>query len=109
MALIDLGATFSAVSFMARARPFFLALTAVPFAAFIGTLFGLVTGHVGGRIDAGITFFTDTISSLPGIMFTVIIVLIFRSMFSPTWLHGLFTLIIGFAAISWVSLTRLVR
>ncbi len=54
-------------------------------------------------------FFTDMINSLPGIMFVVIIVLIFRYLLSPTWLHGLITLVIGFAAISWVSLARLIR
>ena len=39
----------------------------------------------------------------------VIIVLIFRSMLTPTWFHGLITLVIGFAAVGWVSLARLVR
>ena len=53
--------------------------------------------------------FTDMVNSLPGIMFLVIIVLIFRNMLSPTWFHGLITLVIGFAAVSWVSLARLIR
>ena len=56
-----------------------------------------------------IMLFTDMIQSLPGIMFLVIIVLIFRSMLSPTWFHGMITLVIGFAAVSWVSLARLIR
>jgi ABC-type dipeptide/oligopeptide/nickel transport system permease subunit len=42
-------------------------------------------------------------------MFVVIIILIFRSLYSPTWSHGLFTLVVGFAAISWVSLARQLR
>jgi ABC-type dipeptide/oligopeptide/nickel transport system permease subunit len=88
---------------------FFLALTAVPAAALIGTVVGLITGYAGGRLDASVMLITDTINSLPGIMFVVIIVLIFRSMLTPTWLHGVFTLIVGFAAISWVSLARLIR
>jgi ABC-type dipeptide/oligopeptide/nickel transport system permease subunit len=88
---------------------FFLALTAVPLAALIGTLVGLITGYAGGRIDAAIMFFSDTIQTLPGIMFMVIIVLIFRNMLSPSWLHGLITLVVGFAAVSWVGLTRLIR
>jgi ABC-type dipeptide/oligopeptide/nickel transport system permease subunit len=49
------------------------------------------------------------IQALPGIMFLVIIVLIFRNMLSPTWLHGLITLVVGYAAVSWVSLARLIR
>ncbi len=88
---------------------FFLALTAVPMAAIIGTLVGLITGYVGGKLDASMMWFTDTIQSLPGIMFMVIIVLIFRNMLTPTWSHGLLTLVVGFAAVGWVSLARLVR
>jgi len=88
---------------------FFLALTAVPLAALIGTLIGLVAGHAGGRRDAWIMLFIDMVNALPGIMFVVIIVLIFRNMLTPTWLHGMITLVIGFAAIGWVSLARLIR
>lgn len=42
-------------------------------------------------------------------MFVVIIVLIFRNMLSPSWLHGLITLVVGFAAIGWAGLAHLVR
>jgi len=88
---------------------FFLALTAVPLAALIGTLIGLIAGHAGGRLDTWIMLFTDMVNALPGIMFVVIIVLIFRNMLTPTWFHGLITLVVGFAAIGWVSLARLIR
>ena len=88
---------------------FLLALTAVSLAALIGTSVGLIAGYVGGRLDTLIMLFVDMIQSLPGIMFMVIIVLIFRNILSPTWLHGLITLVVGFAAVSWVSLTRLIR
>lgn len=87
----------------------FLALTAVPLAAFIGTLLGLVAGYAGGRVDAGISLISDMLQSLPGIMFAVIIILIFRSYLAPTWLNGLIALAVGFAAVSWVSLARIVR
>lgn len=88
---------------------FFLALTAVSLAALIGTLVGLIAGYAGGRLDTVIMLFTDMILSLPGIMFMVIIILIFRNRLSPTWSDGLFTLVIGFAAVSWGSLARLIR
>jgi ABC-type dipeptide/oligopeptide/nickel transport system permease subunit len=86
-----------------------LALTAVPLAAVLGTLIGLTAGYAGGQLGALTMLFTEMISSLPSIMFVVIIVLIFRSLLPPTWLGGLITLVIGFAAISWVSLARLIR
>lgn len=88
---------------------FYLALAAVSLAALIGTLVGLVSGYAGGRLDALIMLFTDMINSLPGIMFLVIIVLIFRSLLSSSWINGLITLVVGFAAVAWVSLTRLIR
>ena len=88
---------------------FFLVLTAVPLSALIGTLAGLISGYAGGRLDAWVMYFADTIHSLPGIMFMVIIILILRNLFTPTWMHGLITLVIGFAVVNWVSLTRLIR
>lgn len=88
---------------------FFLALTAVPLGALAGALLGLIAGYMGGRIDAGILLLCDMIQSLPGFMFMVIIVLIFRNVLAPTWINGLITLVVGFAAVSWVSLARLVR
>jgi len=36
-------------------------------------------------------------------------VLIFRNFLSPTWIHGLIALVVGFAAVSWVGLARLIR
>jgi oligopeptide transport system permease protein len=86
-----------------------LALAAVPLAALIGALAGLIAGYKGGRLDSMIMFLTDVINSLPGIMFLVIIVLIFRGLLTPTWLNGLITLVVGFAAIKWATLARLVR
>ncbi len=88
---------------------FILALTAVSLTALLGTLIGLIAGYADDRLDSWIMLFTDTIQSLPGIMFLVIIVLIFRNLLSPTWSHGMLTLIIGFTAVSWVGLARLVR
>ncbi len=87
----------------------FLALAAVPLAALIGTLAGLMAGYAGRRLDGMLMLFSDTIQSLPGIMFLVILVLILRSILAPTWFNGLITLVIGFAAVSWVSLARLIR
>lgn len=88
---------------------FVLALTAVPLAALIGTLVGLIAGEAGGKVDSTITLICDIIQSLPGIMFMVITILILRSLLTPTWFHGTLTLVIGFALVAWVSLARLIR
>lgn len=86
-----------------------LALVAVPLAALIGALVGIYAGYLGGWPETLLMRLTDVLNSLPGIMFLVIIVLILRDLFTPTWLNGMITLIIGFAAIAWVGLARLVR
>ena len=86
-----------------------LSLLAVGLAALIGAAVGLVSGYAGGRLDAGIKLLTDTILCLPGIMFTVIVILILRELLRPTWANGLLTLVVGFAGVAWVGLARLVR
>ncbi len=88
---------------------FFLALTAVPLAALIGTLVGMVSGYAGGKIDSAIYFLTEIIQALPGIMFMVIIVLIFKNTTEPTWFNGYLALLIGYATVAWVSLARMIR
>jgi ABC-type dipeptide/oligopeptide/nickel transport system permease subunit len=88
---------------------FFLVLLAVPLAALIGTIFGLISGYVNGRLDTLLMLFTDIVQSLPGIMFMVMIILLFRSLLDASWFNGLITLVIGFAAIGWVSLARVIR
>jgi len=86
-----------------------LGLTAVPLAALIGVLAGLIAGYAGGRLDSAIMLLSDTLQCLPGVMFLVMVVLIFRHFLSPTWIHGLIALVVGFAAVSWVGLARLIR
>ena len=87
----------------------FLALTAVPLAALIGTGVGLLAGYAGGWFETVAMRLTDVINALPGIMFLVIMVLIMRNLLAPSWLGGMITLILGFAAVSWVGLARLTR
>jgi ABC-type dipeptide/oligopeptide/nickel transport system permease subunit len=86
-----------------------LALIAVPLAALIGTVIGVLAGYAGGWFETLLMRLADVINSLPGIMFLVITVLILRDLFAPTWQNGMLTLIIGFAVVAWVSLARLVR
>ncbi len=88
---------------------FLLIMLAVPLAALLGTIVGLVSGYFGGWVDRIFMAITETIQSLPGIMVVVALILIFRAAFTPTWAHGLLTLVICFIAIAWVSLARLVR
>ena len=88
---------------------FCLALMAVPLAALLGTSIGLVAGYYGGRLDELLRWLIDVMQALPGILFLVIIVLVLRERMEPSWFHGLLTLVIGYAAVSWAGLARLVR
>lgn len=86
-----------------------LALAAVSLAALVGTVMGLVGGYARGAIAGWLMFLFNTIQSVPSIMFMAMIVLIFRDTLAPTWQNGVLTLVVGFAAVSWVSLARLIR
>lgn len=88
---------------------FLLAVTAVSIAALIGTLLGLMAGYLGGKADTLINFLIELFQSVPGLMFMVMIALIFRYTLKPNWFNGFITLVIGFSAVGWVSLARLVR
>jgi len=88
---------------------FLLALIAVPLTALIGTTVGLLAGDAGGKVDAFLMGFSDMVQSISGIMFAVIIVLILRNKLAPSWINGMIPLVVGFAAVSWVSLARLIR
>ncbi|HNT53443.1 MAG TPA: ABC transporter permease [Anaerolineaceae bacterium] len=88
---------------------FLLAVTAVSLTALIGTSMGLVSGYLGGKIEAGVTFLTELVQSVPGLMFMVMIVLVFRYSLEPTWFNGFLTLVVGYTAVGWASLARLVR
>lgn len=88
---------------------FTLALTAVPLAALLGVVLGLTAGFRGGRLDTLMVLLMDMVQSLPGIMVMVVLILIFRSLLPATWINGILSLVIGFTAVSWVSLARLIR
>lgn len=87
----------------------FLAALAIPITALLGILIGMVSGYYGGKIDSILVLVMDIVQSLPGIMFIVVMILILRNRFTPSWFSGCMTLIIGFSAVSWVGLARMIR
>ena len=88
---------------------FVIAIGAIPLTALAGTLIGLLSGYLGKKLDSIMILVMDVLQSLPGIMFVVIMILILRNSIKPTWLNGCITLIIGYSAIGWVGLARMVR
>lgn len=86
-----------------------LAVSAVGLAALVGSIAGFMAGYLQSWVEPLLLFLMDIVQSIPGIMVAVIVILIFRGIFPPTWQHGMLTLVIAFAATGWVSLARLVR
>lgn len=86
-----------------------LAFCAIPATALLGIVVGMISGYFGGKTDNLLVLVMDIVQSLPGIMFVVIIILILRNLFPPVWFSGCLVLIIGFSAVSWVGLARMVR
>ncbi len=86
-----------------------IALISVPLAALLGVTVGIFSGYFGGRTDNLLMRSTDIFSSLPSILFTILVMLIFRDTPFGKWLNGLGVVILAFFLVGWVSLARLVR
>lgn len=99
---------FSRLIYGSRAS-IFLALTAAPLAALLGTVIGVASGYMGGRTETLLMRLSDIFNAFPAIMFSVLMVLILRSRPLGQSMNGLWTLTIAFAAIAWVGLARLLR
>lgn len=85
-----------------------LTVMAIPLAASIGTLVGVLAGignKTAKRLFLGTT---DILSAVPSFMFAVIIIYIVRVTPVGEVLGGLITLTLAFGLINWVSLARLI-
>jgi oligopeptide transport system permease protein len=86
-----------------------LALISVPLAALLGTTVGITAGYLGGRTDNLLMRASELFGALPAILFTILIMLIFRQTPFGKWLNGMGVLVLAFFLVGWVSLARLVR
>lgn len=71
------------------------------FAVFIGVAWGAVAGYVGGRVDTLMMRLVDVFYGLPFMFFVIILMVWFG--------RGTWNLLIGLAAISWLTMARIVR
>lgn len=70
-------------------------------AVFIGTLYGAVSGYVGGRVDSIMMRIVDILLSIP-FMFVLILMLVIFG-------QSLLMLFIGIGLISWLNMARIAR
>ncbi len=73
-------------------------------AVFIGIIVGAIAGYVGGRIDNYLMRFVDILYGLP----YMLVVIILMSMV-PEGTNSIFVLFIAIAALSWLTIARVVR
>jgi len=76
---------------------------------FVGTVIGLVSGFIGGKVDNFLMRFTDVVFAFPDLLFFIIVMISLRDTFIGKLMNGLFLLFIALAIVNWVGVARLVR
>ena len=77
-------------------------LLAATVAAFVGTLYGAVSGYAGGRVDGFMMRAVDVIYALPYMFLVIILVAVFQA-------KSLGALFVGLGLVGWLMTARIVR
>jgi oligopeptide transport system permease protein len=78
-----------------------VALVASAVSLLIGVAYGAVAGFVGGRVDAAMMRFVDTLYALPFIFFVILLMVAFERNF--------LLIFVAIGAINWLDMARIVR
>ena len=78
-----------------------VALVASAVSLVIGVTYGAVAGYVGGRVDAVMMRFVDTLYALPFIFFVILVMVAFGRNF--------LLIFVAIGAINWLDMARIVR
>jgi len=78
-----------------------VALVASAVSLVIGVLYGAVAGFAGGRVDAIMMRFVDTLYALPFIFFVILLMVAFERNF--------FLIFVAIGAVNWLDMARIVR
>ena len=78
-----------------------VALIASAVSLVIGVAYGAVAGYAGGRVDAVMMRFVDTLYALPFIFFVILVMVAFG--------QSLLLMFIAIGAINWLDMARIVR
>lgn len=79
-----------------------VSLAATALSLFIGVTIGLVSGYAGGKIEAVLMRFTDTVSAFPSILLAVAITALFDR-------PSIMILFIALGVVGWTGIARVVR
>ncbi len=78
---------------------------AVAISATVGALWGAVSGYLGGRVDAGMSWCVDLLLSLPRLVLVLTLVGLFR----PSGVKGLYLVVAILGFTGWMGVSRIVR
>ncbi len=78
-----------------------VALVASAVSLVIGVLYGAIAGFAGGRVDAVMMRFVDTLYALPFIFFVILLMVAFERNF--------FLIFVAIGAVNWLDMARIVR
>ena len=91
---------FSRLIYGARVS-LFIGVSTTLLALLIGTIYGAVSGYVGGRTDSVMMRFVDVVFALPDMLMIILITVIMG--------RGVAGIFIALTLVSWVTIARLVR
>lgn len=77
----------------------------------IGTIYGGISGWVGGRTDAVMMRFVDILISIPSLVLLILVKVVFDSVefFENPELRALTGMLLALSVVGWVTLARVVR
>jgi oligopeptide transport system permease protein len=78
-----------------------VAIVASAVSLVIGVAYGAIAGFVGGRVDAAMMRFVDTLYALPFIFFVILLMVVFERNF--------LLIFVAIGAINWLDMARIVR
>ena len=91
---------FSRLIYGARVS-LFIGVSTTLLALFIGTIYGAISGYVGGRTDSMMMRFVDVVFALPDMLMIILITVIVG--------RGVTGMFVALTLVSWVTVARLVR
>jgi len=77
----------------------------------IGTIYGGISGWIGGRVDAVMMRFVDILISIPSLVLLILVKVVFDSVefFENAELRALTGMLLALSVVGWVTLARVVR
>jgi len=80
---------------------FFLAFMIPLISIFVGLMFGSISGLMGGKVDLFMMRVIEVLDSMPDLLFLIL--------FQVVLGKGIFSLVVGLTAFSWISYARILR